>query len=164
MRKLAEIRHAIPEDMAQMTVLLNEIIAIGGTTAFEKPVAAQNLEDWYLNADAYCCHVAVDSEGDIAGFQALETSDAYGAGIGEISTFARQTPKTPGTGTALFNATVAGARAASLTAINAKIRADNVPGLAYYAKMGFQDHGVIPGVPLQDGTPVDRVLKRYQLA
>jgi hypothetical protein len=30
--------------------------------------------------------------------------------------------------------------------------------------MGFQDHRVIPGVPLSDGTPVDRVLKRYQLA
>ncbi len=164
MRTLANIRPAAVKDTAQMADILNEIIAIGGSTAHETPVTAQNLEDWYLNADAYCCFVAIDDAGDVAGFQALETSDAYGAGIGEISTFARQTPKTSGTGTALFKATVEGARAANLAAINAKIRADNVSGLAYYTKMGFQDHSVIPGVPLSDGTPVDRVLKRYQLA
>ena len=163
MTRLAEIRPATPADMVQMAALLNEIIQIGGTTAFEDPVTPQMLEDWYLNADAYCCHVAVDDTGNIAGFQALETSDSYGAGIGEISTFARQTPKTPGTGTALFKATRAAARAAGLATINAKIRADNVPGLAYYTKMGFLDHSVLPGVPLQDGTPVDRILKRYQL-
>ena len=164
MTTIAEIRPARPEDMGQMADLLNEIIRIGGTTAFEEPVTPGMLEDWYLNADAYCCHVAVDSAGNIAGFQALETSNAYGAGIGEISSFARQTPKTPGAGTALFKATEQAARAANLTAINAKIRADNVPGLAYYTKMGFQDHGVIPDVPLKDGTPVDRVLKRYKIA
>ena len=164
MRHLAEIRPARSEDMAQMADILNEIIAIGGTTAHEKPVTAQKLEDSYLNSDAYCCVVAIDDAGEVAGFQALENGSEYGVGIGEISSFARQTPKTPGTGSALFKATVEGARAANLSAINAKIRADNVPGLAYYTKMGFQDHSVIPGVPLSDGTPVDRVLKRYQLA
>ncbi len=163
MNKLADIRPARAEDMAQMADLLNEIIRIGGTTAFEDDVTADMLAGWYLNANPYACHVAVDSEGGIAGYQALERTDAYGPGIGEISTFARQTPKTPGTGTALFEATKRSARAAGLSAINAKIRADNVPGLAYYTKMGFQDHVVIPDVPLKDGTPVDRVLKRYPL-
>jgi L-amino acid N-acyltransferase YncA len=147
-----------------MADILNEIIAIGGSTAHETPVTAQDLAGWFLGDDAYCCFVAVDDASDIAGFQGLEISDAYGADIGDISTFARQTPKTPGIGTALFKATLEGARTANLTALNAKIRADNVSGLAYYTKMGFQDHRVIPGVPLSDGTPVDRVLKRYQLA
>ena len=163
MTKLAEIRPATPADMGPMADLLNEIIAIGGTTAFEDAVTAEMLEGWYLSADAYCCHVAVDSAGDIAGYQALERTDAYGPNIGEISTFARQTAPVKGVGTALFDATKVRAKAAGLAAINAKIRADNTGGLAYYTKMGFRDHSEIPDVPLNDGTPVTRVLKRYQL-
>lgn len=56
------------------------------------------------------------------------------------------------------------AQAAGLTAINATIRADNVGGLAYYTRMGFQPHAVQKGVPLADGTPADRVSKRLALA
>lgn len=163
MPTLAEIRPATAAHMPQMADLLNKIIAIGGTTAFEEKVTPKMLADWYLNADAWCCHVAIDSDGNVAGYQALERTDAYGPRIGEISTFARQTAPVKGTGTALFQATKTAARAAGLAAINAKIRADNTSGLAYYSKMGFVDHSEIPDVPLKDGTPVTRVLKRYQL-
>ena len=48
-------------------------------------------------------------------------------------------------------------------AINATIRADNAGGLAFYTKQGFVDYGVTPAVPLADGTPVDRVHKRFSL-
>ena len=164
MLHLADIRPVAEADTFQMADLLNEIIRIGGTTAFEEPVTPAMLADWYVHAAPHCCHVAVDSAGDIAGYQAVERTEAYGPGIGEISSFARQTPLVKGVGAALFMATVAAARLTDLNAINAKIRADNTPGLAYYAKMGFQDHSVIPDVPLSDGTPVDRILKRYQLA
>ncbi len=163
MLTLADIRPAVLKDTAQMAILLNEIIAIGGSTAFEDPISADDLAGWYLNSDAYCCHVAIDSAGDVAGYQALERTHAYGPNIAEISTFARQTPTVKGVGTALFDATRHAARAAGLATINAKIRADNVAGLAYYTKMGFQDHSQIPDVPLKDGTPVTRILKRYQL-
>lgn len=50
-----------------------------------------------------------------------------------------------------------------LTAINATIRADNVGGLAYNARMGFVGHEVRRAVPLRDGTPVDRIGKWYAL-
>lgn len=147
-----------------MAALLNEIIRIGGTTAFENAVGPEDMADWYVECDGlYCCYVAIDNNGNVAGFQALEHTDAYGPGVSEISSFARQTPLVRGTGTALFEATRAFAETAGLSAINAKIRADNLPGLAYYTKMGFSDHSVIPGVPLKDGTPVDRILKRYQV-
>ena len=48
--------------------------------------------------------------------------------------------------------------------MNAEIRADNEGGLAFYGKMGFQDQDVDRAVPLGDGTPVDRINKRYPLA
>ena len=48
-------------------------------------------------------------------------------------------------------------------AINGQIRADNVPGLAYYTKIGFQTYRTIEAVPLRGGRPVDRIYKRYDL-
>ena len=156
------IRPAKTDDAIQMAVVLNEIISIGGTTAFEDPVTPENIKDWYIS-EAMFCHVALDDDGQVAGFQTVEQTNAYGDGIGEISTFARQTPVVRGVGTALFQATKRAAIDASLAEINAKIRADNTPGLAYYSKMGFHDHGVIPGVPLKDGKKVDRILKRFAL-
>lgn len=79
--------------------------------------------------------------------------------IGDIASFACA----EGAGRALMTATIAKARAAGLTWINAKIRTDNAPGIRFYSKMGFQDHARLKGVPLKDGTPVDRVIKRLQL-
>ncbi len=162
MSTISEIRPATTEDATQMAAVLNEIIAIGGTTAIETQVTVEDIKSWYMTG-ALFCHVAVDDTGHITGFQAVEHSDAYGPGVGEISTFARQNPVVRGVGAALFQTTKQVAKDVGLAAINAKIRADNAPGLAYYSKMGFQDHSVIPGVPLNDGTPVDRVLKRFAL-
>jgi len=157
-----KVRPAVINDTIQMAAILNEIISVGGTTAFEDSVSAGDMESWYVSA-ALFCHVALDDAGQIAGFQSVEHTDAYGPGIGEISTFARQTPVLRGVGTALFQATKQVAIDIGLSEINAKIRADNAPGLAYYSKIGFQDHSVLPGIPLKDGTKVDRILKRYGL-
>ena len=161
---LAQIRAALPEDAPEMAALLNEIIAIGGTTAFEDSVSSAQIEQWYIESDAlYCCFVAVDDAGKIAGFQSLDSDEGDTDKVGYIATFARQTPVVKGVGTALFKATKTEALSRGVNVINAKIRADNVPGLAYYTKMGFVDHDVECGVPLKDGTPMDRIIKLFAL-
>ena len=63
----------------------------------------------------------------------------------------------------MFAATRARARELGLAAINATIRADNSGGLAFYSKMGLKDYAVDRAEPLADGTPVDRIHKRYLL-
>jgi L-amino acid N-acyltransferase YncA len=147
-----------------MAALLNEIIAIGGTTAFEDPVTPADITAWYIEADRlFCCHVAVDDTDKIAGFQSLESDAADVEKIGYIATFARQTPLVKGVGTALFQFTRDTARELAVREISAKIRADNTPGLAYYSKMGFLDCDVVRAVPLKDGTPVDRIIKQFRL-
>ena len=60
-------------------------------------------------------------------------------------------------------ATAADARA-GVTAIIASIRADNVPGLAYYARLGFVDFAHDPDFALTDGRIVGRVHRRYDIA
>jgi len=158
------VRTAKINDAEEMRVMLNEIVAIGGSTAIEEPLSASDITANYLDGpDHVCCFVAEDAKGRIAGFQALEHKPGQARKIAYSSTFARQTDRVPGIGTALFETTKAAAAELGITEIVAKIRADNVSGLAYYTKMGFVDFGIEKAVPLKDGTPVDRVSKRYDL-
>ena len=144
--------------------ILNEIIGIGGTTAFETAFSEDGFAALYLHGDdLVACHVALDADGQVAGFQWVGHNSKLPIGCVDIATFARRDPPLRGTGRALFVATCAFALDAGFAQINATIRADNVPGLGYYAKMGFVDHVVAKAIPLSDGTPVDRISKRFAL-
>jgi RimJ/RimL family protein N-acetyltransferase len=66
-------------------------------------------------------------------------------------------------GSQLFAVTRQAATEKGLAAINATIRTDNIGGLAFYGRLGFEPYGITRAVLLCDGTPVDRVSKRYVL-
>lgn len=158
------IRKAASADAAELAGLLNEIIRAGGTTALETELSPQEFDDWFITGQyALACHVA-EAEGLLFGFQSLSLYGDPPAGWADIATFARIEPKMKGVGTALFAATLGMAQELGLHAINATIRADNVSGLAYYDKMGFETYHRVERVPLSDGTLVDRVKKRYPLS
>lgn len=159
------IRPAVAGDAEPLAELLNEIIRAGGTTALETPLAPAQFADAFLKGpDFISCYVAEDpASGVPVGFQSLERHYELPAGWADIGTFARMRPKLPGVGTALFAVTQVKARELGIVAINAAIRADNRGGLAYYDKMGFETYMVLPAMPLKDGTPVDRILKRYDM-
>ncbi|MFS8146612.1 N-acetyltransferase family protein [Rhizobium sp. BR 249] len=157
------VRRAVAADAEELCSLLNEIILAGGTTALETPLSASEFADWFIDGEfALACHVA-EHDRLLAGFQSLSSYGDPSKGYADIATFARAHPKIPGVGRALFPATRAAAEALGLEFINATIRADNVSGLAYYAKMGFELYDRLIQVPLLDGTPVDRIKKRFRL-
>lgn len=159
------VRPATSADAPALAELLNAVIRAGGTTALEQEFTPDALDAAYLTGPAvYCCHVAVDDAGELAGFQTLGRYPGLPDDVGDIGTFSRIDGKQRGAGSALFQVTAAFARQLGHSAINATIRADNTGGLSYYAKQGFADHGVTCGVPLADGTPVDRVHKRFCLS
>ncbi len=160
------IRPVRQVDAEELSILLNEIIARGGTTALEDPFEPSDLARAMLTGpDVICCFVAAErSTGKLIGFQTLERSNRLPGHFGDIGTFARVGLTQKGVGSALFDVMRTEARQAGLTAINATIRADNRGGLAFYRRLGFVDHEVTPAVPLKDGTPVDRISKRYSLA
>lgn len=158
------IRPVRDTDASTLAALLNEIIARGGTTALEQPFTPTALTEAMLTGpDVHCCFVAEDAAGDLVGFQALTRSDHVPDGVGDIGTFARVKRVQNGAGSRLFAATRRAAEGKGLTAINATIRADNVGGLAFYGRLGFTDNEVHRAVPLSDGTPIDRISKRYAL-
>lgn len=157
------VRPYAPGDEAPLCDVLNAIIAAGGTTAHETPFTPERLVPHALTgARVQCCHVVLEN-GVPAGFQSVTRNPALPEGWGDMSSFTRREPPVPDAGRALFAATLARARALGLVALNATIRADNVPGLGYYAAMGFQDYDVSRAVPLGDGRPVDRLHKRLIL-
>jgi len=160
-----EIRPARREDAAGLAKLLNGVIARGGTTALEEAFTPERLDATYLTGpEVTCCFVAVDrASGRHEGFQTLGRYPGLPQGYGDIGTFARVGGTQRGIGRALFAATEAEARRLGLAGINATIRADNTGGLRFYSRLGFVDHSVRAAVPLKDGTPVDRISKRFVL-
>lgn len=159
------VRPATSADAPELAELLNAIIARGGTTALEEAFTPERLDETYLTgSDVLSCVVAVDTDsGRLEGFQTLIREPHLPEDWGDIATFSRVDGIQRGVGSALFAATRERARALGLAAVNAEIRADNTGGLAFYSKMGFQDYHVDRAVPLSDGTPVDRINKRYML-
>jgi L-amino acid N-acyltransferase YncA len=128
-------------DVAELCILLNEIILTGGTTALEYPLSHTEFRDCFLQGENYlCCYVAVDDRGHIAGFQSMERHPELPNNWADIGTFARLKPKIKGVGTALFSKTKYQAKQLGIIAINATIRVHNKGGLIYYDKMGFETY------------------------
>ncbi len=153
------VRPATPEDAAGMTALLNAVIAIGGTTAHEEPkTEAEVLGDYVIGPDVLSSVVAED-DGRIIGWQSV----GWWKGDPHIGSFVLPGLQARGTGAAMFALTCAALRARGPGHIIASIRADNVPGLAYYARMGFRDLATDPDFALRDGRRVGRVERRFDL-
>lgn len=160
------IRPATLNDAAEMTVLLNEIVRIGGTTALLEPVTQKTTEDFITKLRTTgCIHVACDNKtGTLLGYQSLEYYADLPRTLGIIATFSKVGGTQRGIGSALFAATRAAAPMLGFNEIDATIRADNTGGLAYYSKMGFQDHSYGKPVTLNDGSVVKRISKRLRLS
>ena len=161
------LRPATLADATGMVAVLNPLIAEGSTTAHRTPFDAARMRDHYIASPfTICTHVA-DTDGTIVGFQTLEWPDpAYGPmpdGWAFIASFVAPGHGGQGIGRALFAQTLDRARAAGVQVIDATIRADNASGLGYYSALGFVDFDRLTGVPLSDGTPVDRIRKRFDL-
>ncbi len=161
---MIHVRAAGPIDAAPMAELLNEVIAEGGTTAMTKPVYKDDLVQWirhYSGRNAW--FLAEDDDGVLLGFQWIEPHDDLPVEACAIATFSRVGRTRLGSGSALFNHTKAAARLLGYRWINATIQADNDGGLAYYQSRGFESYGDIERAILNDGTPVIKIRKRFDL-
>ncbi|EBA14213.1 GNAT family N-acetyltransferase [Roseobacter sp. CCS2] len=161
------IRPATFDDAPQMTSLLNEIIAIGGTTAYQTPLNEDQMRQKYIaHDDLLCCHVA-EIDDAVMGFQWLrwadQTVDDLPKGWAIIASFVNGRAAGKGIGKRLFAATVTVAQRAGVKTIDATIRADNTSGLRYYSSIGFVDYDLLTNVSLSDDLVVDKARKRFEI-
>jgi L-amino acid N-acyltransferase YncA len=154
------IRPATPADAPAMTSILNAIIAIGGTTAHESPKTEAAVEEDYITGPDVLAASVAEIDGAVIGWQSV----GWYHGNPEIGTFVQPGTQARGIGAQLFALTCATLRRAGITYIIATIRADNVPGLAYYARSGFRDIGHDPDFTLLTGQKVGRVTRRIDLS
>jgi len=152
------VRPTLDTDLPALRALFNHTVRIGGTTAHEKEWDIATFTAHYFDDPAFV-HTVLNGTQPI-GFQAVFAVPENGLAIGS---FTDQNTPVRGAGAVLFEATKAAAIAKGYAFIDAKIRSDNVPGLAYYGKMGFVDFKIDKDVPLADGTPLDRITKRLTL-
>ena len=153
------IRPAGASDAFAMTQVLNRIIAIGGTTAHESPKsAAQVLDDYITGPDVLSCVVAL-VEDQLIGWQSVGRwqDEAH------IGTFVSPDLQARGAGAAMFALTCDTVQKAGVPYLIASIRADNEPGLRYYARIGFVDIAAEPHFALSTGQIVGRVHRRFDV-
>lgn len=156
------VRRAGQMDCRAMAELLNEIIAVGGTTAYTTAFTSAAMQA-KLQTPGSIWHVAEDATGRLLGFQWLEPNSDLPAGSLDINSFVKVGSSGLGVGSTLFEHTRQAAHKAGAVMLHAIIRADNTGGLAYYQSRGFEDFRRLPDQILDDGTRVDKIWKRYDL-
>lgn len=159
------IRPADYSDAQGMCGVINPLIVDGTTTAHRTLFDVERAVQHYIQpVDFISCQVALSAD-RIVGFQSLQWRERDGlrSGSAEIGTFVAQDQHGLGIGHLLFAATLDVAKDSGVIVMDATIRTDNVPGLAFYSKLGFQDNKVYENIPLSDGTLVDRIQKLYWL-
>lgn len=153
------IRDATAADAPAMAEVLNAVIALGGTTAHQEPKTAEEVRRGYVDGPSVRISVVAEEAGAVIGWQSVD----FWQGEMHIGSFVRPGLQARGVGAAMFARTLDLARAQGMAAIVASIRADNAPGLAFYARMGFVDFAHEPGFALKDGTVVGRIHRRLTL-
>ncbi len=154
-----DIRDTSPADAGPMAELLNAIIAIGGTTAHQEPKTPDQVRQGYIDGPDVRTSVLAEEGTQVIGWQSID----FWQGGFHIGSFVRPGIQARGVGAQMFALTLERARAQGITEIIASIRADNVPGLAFYAKMGFEDFAQDPDFALKDGRVVGRIHRKLSL-
>jgi L-amino acid N-acyltransferase YncA len=153
------IRRTRLDDAEAMAEILNRIIEIGGTTAHQTAKSPQTVQADYIDGPDVLSAVVAEDQGVVIGWQSV----GLWQGDMHIGSFVRPGIQAKGAGSAMFSMTCDMVRTAGHRSIFASIRSDNVPGLAYYSRMGFVDVSEDPGFALDDGRVVGRVLRRFDL-
>jgi L-amino acid N-acyltransferase YncA len=158
------VRPFIDADIPQMTQILNEIIEVGGTTAYLTPVSEGDTAQWVARGgEKASWYVALDETNRVVGFQWAEPHHLLPPEAASVASFVRIGVVGAGVGSKLFEQTTKKARSLGFNWLNASIRSDNVSGLTYYSKMGFNDWHLEPEAALSDGRITGKTHKRFDL-
>jgi ribosomal protein S18 acetylase RimI-like enzyme len=144
-----KIREALSSDAEAMSDVLEELVDAAKRHNRSDPSFTSS--HYIEHPQRVHCLLAVAEDGKLLGFQSLKRADEgnpYGTpvGWGIIGTHVRPSAARMGIGSALFAATLAGARKARLPAIEAYIGDRNDAALAYYDALGFATYRRSDGI------------------
>ena len=166
-----QTHRAQPSDAKAMCDLLNPIIEEGSTTAHRNLFDSERMIRTHIEAPLLIRTTLASEGAELLGFQLLEWADPEYEGpeaIPEtwavIASFVQSGRQGLGIGRLLWRETLLAAKSAGVEVIDASIRSDNVPGLAYYSGLGFRDYSTIKAMKMSDGSLIDKTRKRYDIA
>jgi ribosomal protein S18 acetylase RimI-like enzyme len=138
-----DIRSAVPDDADEMSNVLDDIFRAGQRSQLSD--RAFVLQRYIDHPSRIQCSVAIDTHGQIMGFQSLKRTwigNPYDVqeGWGIIGTHISPRAARRGVGAALFKVSLLAAKTAALNSIDATIGEDNHPALAYYEAIGFKTY------------------------
>lgn len=136
---MTEIRPAQFTDAEDMVGVQNAIYRAGLRSS---PVDLGLVRERYLDMPYRIACTVAEQQGRVVGFQSLKRAwpdNPYGVGEGWgiIGTHIHPDAGRSGLGRRLFAVSLEAAQAAGLKHIDASIKADNAPALAYYSTLGF---------------------------
>lgn len=147
------IRASEPEDVPDLTELLNQPRAVWGTMQFPFTGVAQRARKFESRPDT---HLVAVIEGKAIGSLGLSRLEGRRAHAGVIGMAVHDAYAGRGAGTALMAAAVEQAdRWLGLTRLELSVWTDNLRAIALYERFGFEREGVMRRYAFRDGEYVD---------
>jgi L-amino acid N-acyltransferase YncA len=165
---MIRIRAVRVEDAKGIVNVLNPLIRTGESTALDRVFTVEEEQGFISAFPARgVFHVAERAnDGVIVGFQNLEPfatyTDAF-AHVGIIGTYVDPSGHRQGIGRLLFEATRLAAKEKGYEKFFAFVRADNVAGLAFYKRIGFEVIGVAKRHAKIKGKYLDEVMIEMEI-
>lgn len=148
------IRAFEPEDIAQLTELLNQPRVVWGT--MQRPFTA--VAERRKRAETFRpeLQLVAEAAGRVVGSITLEREANRRAHVAGIGMAVHDAFQGQGCGSALLGAVVDHAdRWLSVTRLELSVWADNLPAIRLYEKFGFEREGLARGYALRDSKLVD---------
>ena len=157
-----QIRKAHPEDLPQLTDILNQSIRWGKATAFLDELKPEQRIEWFNkhSKNPYQIFVAEDQQ-TILGYLSLGT---YREGreafrhVAEVSYFVHFDHHNIGVAGTLMEYALNYCRKVKIDTLLAFLYANNEPSILFLKKFGFERWGTFPALIRRDNSEIDHVI------
>jgi phosphinothricin acetyltransferase len=152
-----EIREMLPEDGAAVLRIFEEGIA-GGNATFDK--TAPTWEDWDANHFKDCRFVAIDENGEIAGWSALKPVSNRNcfSGVAEVSIYLTNSAQGKGLGKVMLQKLILDSEEHGFWMLQSGIFPENLASIKLHERLGFRTVGHREKIAQMNGVWRDIIL------
>ena len=157
-----QIRKAHPEDLPQLTDILNQSIRWGKATAFLDELKTKHRNEWFSKHSQNPCRIFVaEDQQTILGYLSLgiyrEGREAF-RHVAEVSYFVHFDYHKKGVAGTLMEHALNYCRKVNIDTLLAFLYANNEPSILFLKKFGFERWGLFPSLIRRDNSEIDHVI------